>query len=203
VENITPILKATGNKPCVILPPFPRYLISQCCSDINHCTNADDKDFSESLLAGFVCLKNELIKHLVRLGVVNFKVMDSCCVTTCPTTANNSERLRELRGVYNSDGVHFTADGHKNLANRIIGCLKPLLATPKKKTGQSTYFWRGFRSRRGSLTPRNHVGIANWNGGSIVTSNHAASGSRGRARGGPSRGGSSSFSRGYHPYRRW
>jgi hypothetical protein len=105
--------------------------------------------------------------------------------------------------VYNSDGVQLTADGHKTLANRVIGCLKTLLATPKKKTGQSTYFWRGFRSRRSSLTPRNHVGKANWNSGSIVTSNHAASGSRGRARGGPSRGGSSSISRGYHPYRRW
>jgi hypothetical protein len=82
VENITPILKATGNKPCIILPPLPRYLLSRCCGDTNHCTNANDKDFSESLLAGFVHLKNDLIKHLVSLGVTNFKVMDSCCVTT-------------------------------------------------------------------------------------------------------------------------
>ncbi len=178
------------------------YLISRCCSDRNHCTNADDKDFSESLLAGFVHLKNELIKHLVRLGVVNFKVMDSCCVTTCSTTANNSERLRELRGVYNSDGVHFTADGHTNLANRVIGCLRTLLLTPKKKTSQSTYFWRGFRSRRGSLAHRINVGKANWNGGGIVASNHAASGPRGRVWGGPSRGGSSNSFRGYHAYRR-
>jgi hypothetical protein len=91
VENTIPIIKAAGNKPCVIIPPLPRYLFSRCCSDKNHCTNADEKDFKEAMLAGFVHLKNELIKHLVRLGVVNFKVMDSCCVTTCSTTANISD----------------------------------------------------------------------------------------------------------------
>jgi hypothetical protein len=125
---------------------------------------------------------------LVRLGVVNFKVMDSCCVTACSTTANISDRLRELGGVYNSDGVHFNADGHTNLAHRTIGCLRTLLSTPKKKSNVTTFFWRGFRSRRGSLAHRNTVGKANWNGGGNVASNHVATGSRGRVWGGVLKG---------------
>ncbi len=54
VENITPILKAKGNKSCIKLPPLPRYLLSRCCSD-----NANEKDFSGVLLSGFVQLKND------------------------------------------------------------------------------------------------------------------------------------------------
>jgi lysophospholipase L1-like esterase len=202
VENIVPIIRAAGNKPCVVIPPLPRYLFSRCCGDKNHCTNADDKDFRETLLAGFVHLKNELIKHLVRLGVVNFKVMDSCCVTACSTTANISDRLKELGRVYNSDGVHFNADGHTNLAQRTIGCLRTLLSTPRKKSNATTFFWRGFRSRRGSLANKSTVGKANWTGGGNVASNHVVIGSRGRAWGGSSRGKSPNNSRGYHPYRR-
>jgi hypothetical protein len=93
VENTVSIIKAAGHKPCVILPPLPRYLFARCCSDENHCTNANDKEFCKILLTGFAQLKRDLIGHLVRLGVTNFKVMDFCCTTTCSTTANISERL--------------------------------------------------------------------------------------------------------------
>jgi hypothetical protein len=88
VQAITPIIQAKGNKPCIVLPPLPRYLFARCCSDSNHCTNAKDPDFQPTLMSGFVRLKNELIKQLVSQGVTNFKVMDSCCVMSVPTTAS-------------------------------------------------------------------------------------------------------------------
>ncbi len=181
----------------IILPPQPRYLFTRCCSDENHCTNATDKEFCETLLAGFAQLKRDLIGHLVCLGVTNFKVMDFCCTTTCSTTANIPERLHGLRNVYTSDGVHLTTDGHKNLAKRSIECLNNLMATGTKKPSQATYFWRGFRSRRGSSLPRNHVGTKPRSGTGSVGSSVMARGSRGRLRGNPS------VSRGFHPYRRW
>jgi hypothetical protein len=95
-------------------------------------------------MSGFVRLKNELIKHLVSLGVTNFRVMDSCCVTSVSTTSPINERLNELKKVTNSDGIHFTADGHKNMASRVTDCLKTLINKPTKPMKQTTYFWRGF-----------------------------------------------------------
>jgi hypothetical protein len=147
------------------------------------------------LLTGFAQLKRDLIGHLVRLGVTNFKVMDFCCTTTCSTTANISDRLQGLRGVYTSDGVHLTTVGHKNLAKRTIECLSSLMATEIRKSPKTTYFWRGFRSRRGSSTHRNHTGTKPRN--PPAGDNAAAGSSRGRTRGSPS------IYRGYHPYRRW
>jgi hypothetical protein len=96
--------------------------------------------------------------------------------------------------VCNNDGIHFTAVGYRNLASRTLGCLKSLVSNPKKKTSQTTYFWRGFRSRRGSSPPRNLAGNTSWVGGSTPRGS-----SRGRTRGGPL----SYRSRGFHPYRNW
>jgi hypothetical protein len=194
VENITPIIKAKGNKPCIILPPLPRYLFSRCCSDNSHCTNASDPEYSSALMSGFVRLKNDLIKNLVSQGVTDFKVVDSCCVTPCSTTSNIIERLDELKNVTNSDRTHFNAAGYKNLATRTIGCLKTLVSKPKKATSQTTYFWRGFRSRHGSSLPRSLVGTPNWPPGNPVRG-----GPRGRTSGGPL----SHRPRGFHPYRKW
>jgi hypothetical protein len=153
VQAITPIIQAKGNKPCIVLPPLPRYLFAQCCNDNSHCTNAKDADFQAAMMSGFVRLKNELIKQLVSHGVSNFKVMDSCCVTSVPTTAPINERLIELKNVTNSDGIHFVTDGYKNMASRVTECLKTLIHKPSSPKKQSTYFWRGFRSRRGSAMP--------------------------------------------------
>ncbi len=88
VQAIAPIIQAKGSKPCIILPPLPRYLFARCCSDSGHCTNANDSDYQSQLMSGFVRLKNELIKHLVSLGVTNFKVMDSCCATSASTNSS-------------------------------------------------------------------------------------------------------------------
>ncbi len=33
VENVIPVIREKGNKPCVILPPLSQYLFASCCSD--------------------------------------------------------------------------------------------------------------------------------------------------------------------------
>ncbi len=58
VQAITPIIQASGNKPCIVLPPLPRYLFARCCSDSGHCTNANDSDYQSFMMSGFVWLKN-------------------------------------------------------------------------------------------------------------------------------------------------
>ncbi len=194
VQAITPIIQAKGNKPCIVLPPLPRYLFARCCSDSNHCSNANDPDFQPTLMSGFVRLKNELIKQLVSQGVTNFKVMDSCCVMSVPTTASINERLIELKKVSNSNGIHFVADGYRNMASRVTDCLKTMINKPSMPKKQSTYFWRGFRSRRGSTLPRNSVGAFGWSDGNPM---------RGVSRGRPRGGSLSRRPRGFHPYRKW
>ncbi len=176
------------------MPPLPRYLFARCCSDSGHCTNANDSDYKSLLMSGFVRLKKELIKHLVSIGITNFKVMDLCCVTSASTNSSIVDRLNELKRVTNSDGIHFTADGHKNMATRVTDCLKTLIRKPTKPLKQITHFWRGFRSRRGSSLPRTSVVMPGWPGGSPI---------RGGA-GGRSRGGSLFRKpRGFHPYQKW
>jgi hypothetical protein len=145
-------------------------------------------------MSGFVRLKNELIKQLVSQGVTNFKVMDSCCVTSVPTTSSINEPLIELKKVSNSDGIHFAADGYKNMASRVTDSLKTMINKPSTPKKQTTYFWRGFRSRRGSTLPRNSVGTLGWPDGSPM---------RGVSRGRPRGGALSRRLRGFHPYRKW
>jgi hypothetical protein len=196
VQAITPIMKAVGNKPCIVLPPLPRYVYARCCNDSGHCTNAGDPEYQSFMMSGFVRLKNDLIKQLVHNGLSNFKVMDTCCVTAVPATAKIGERLAELKKVSSGDGVHFTAEGYKHMARRISECIKTLTGNPKT-TKQKSYFWRGFRSRRGSSAVANAGGLHSqsaWNDGIPLRG-----GSRGRPRGGSS----GRRPRGFHPYRKW
>ncbi len=154
INKVLPILAAKGDKPCVIIPPLPRFLFARCCNDPDHCTSATDKDFSETMLSGFTELRNKLIRHQVSAGLNNFRVMDICCTTTCSVTACTDERLKSLRSVTAKDGVHFVDVGYKNLAGRSIECLSKMLnhesPAPEKISKPTSFFWRGFRSTRGS-----------------------------------------------------
>jgi hypothetical protein len=195
VVSIMPILRTKGDKPCVILPPLPRGLFSQCCNDKSHCTNMGEKGFSEELLTGYIRLRNELIKQLVSHGLTSFKVMDICCMTDCAKTANITERLRSLRSIMAKDDTHFVCDGYKNLAERCFACLRQISDNPKRTVQKNvTHFWRGFKSPCGATTPRLAVALQSASRGSY---------SRGKARGG-ARGSFHGFrGRSYHPYQRW
>ncbi len=194
VNNVAPIFKAKGNKPCVIVPPLPRYLFSRCCGEVNHCTNVTDSGYAEQLMSGFLKLRNDLIKQLVQSGLTEFKVLDSCCITNCKQTADIPERLKSLRETALQDGVHFNSVGYKHLAERATSCLKGILTCPKPRKKAGTYFWRGFRSPNGSDNPR--LARGSWAEGRGSASR---GGVRGRARGGIFSG---HLSR-YHPYKRW
>ncbi len=147
VVAILPILKAKGNKSCVILPPLPRSLFSRCCNDNNHCTNFKDMGFSEELLTGYIRLRNELIKQLASHGLSSFKVMDSCCMTSCSKTASIAERLKELRRIMAKDDTHFLEAGYKNLADRFMNCIRQIANDAKTTTKKSVpYFWRGLKA---------------------------------------------------------
>jgi hypothetical protein len=186
VECVWPILAAKKDINCVIIPPMPRYLFARCCNDPGHCTNADGNDFSQSLLASFQQLRHCLIRLLVARGLTNFKVLDTCCTTTCTNTAPVTHRLAQLKQVTAKDGVHFIAQGYANMANRASATLQTLFASAPRTRKENTHFWRGFRSPVGARTgtlPQHQRGAQSISSGNSISS-----------RGGPRRG--------YHLYRR-
>jgi hypothetical protein len=165
---VLPILKAKGNKACIIVPPLPRYLILRCCNDKGQCTKANEKDFPEKLLSGYIQQCNELIRSLVQTGLTDFKVLDACCVFSCTTTASIPDRLRELQKVASEDGVHFNGQGYSNLAQRTISCLKTILTEKPKCVQKHTFFWRGYSSVHGSMTTHaTHLRTNRGEGGTI------------------------------------
>jgi hypothetical protein len=176
-------------------PPLPRSLFSRCCNDNSHCTNFKDKGFAEELLTGYIRLRNELIKQLVSHGITSFKVMDSCCMTTCSKTASIADRLKELREVMAKDDTHFLEPGYKNIADRCMNCIRQISNDTKTTTKKSvSYFWQGSKSPCGSSAPR-------------LAAGHAPAG-RGHTLRGTARGGSRGMFRGrrarsYHLYQRW
>jgi hypothetical protein len=180
VTAILPILREKGDAPCVIVPPIPRYLFARCCNEAGHCTNASNADYAETLLTGFLKLRNELIRLLVSAGIKNFKVLDSCCTTACTTTANTKNRLTNLKSVTAKDGIHYVAAGYQNLAVRSLSCLRTLLSESPCQSKPVSHFWRGFKSTRGSKR--------------AITTRHSHSRGRG--------GSKPLHARGFHPYRR-
>jgi hypothetical protein len=56
------------------------------------------------------------------------------------TTAGIREQLQELRKVMSEDGVHFSAHGYSNLANRSICCLKTIMTDrPKSQKNRPSF----------------------------------------------------------------
>jgi hypothetical protein len=94
----------------------------------------NDSNFAETMLSGFLRQRTELIRQLVQSGLTNFRVLDSCCTTSCAATASISERIAALQKTTWSDGIHYTKDGYRHLAERTLACLKVLLDSPKNKT---------------------------------------------------------------------
>jgi hypothetical protein len=188
VESIVPIIMKKGGNPGVIIPPLPRGLFSRCCKDDGHCTNVNDENFAAELLSGFIGLRTDLIRHLVKAGISNFKVLDACCVTNCVTTANLPEQLEGLQKVTLADGIHFNQDGYSNMVDRAFKCIETMSSSPKTKR-ISTHFWRGFRSPKGAVIAPEVVGR--------LPATRTVQ--RGRMRG----GNAGRQYGGFHPYKRW
>jgi hypothetical protein len=183
------MLAAKLDTTCVIIPPMPRYLFTRCCNDPSHCTNANDKEYSQSLLTDFLQLRQSLIGQLVSKGLSNFKVLDTCCTTTCTSTATTANRLVELRKVTAKDDVHFIAQVYVNMANRASACLKTLLSAAPRTKKASIHFWCGFKSPIGAASVHQQATHEHHKRGASNYSHDNAP----TFRGGPRRG--------YHPYR--
>jgi hypothetical protein len=139
-----------------VIPPLPRFMFSGCCSQPGHSGNVQKDGHAQKLLTDTIGLRNCLKKFVASLGLGNCRVLDSCCVTDCATTANITVRLDALRTVTANDSVHFSSVGYDNLVRNILReSITRDVSGDKRPLSSKTHFWRGFRSTVGAaaVTP--------------------------------------------------
>ena len=73
---IRPLLKAAGNRPLVIVTPFPRYVSAPCCADSEHVTNFRDADYTDKIMSQLAEIRANFksflfTDHLRRISVIN------------------------------------------------------------------------------------------------------------------------------------
>jgi hypothetical protein len=151
-ENTIALLDRHKNARCIIIPPLPRYLFTGCCTKSDHSTNVKSSGHCTKLLTDTISIRNNLKKFVSELGIRGH-VLDSCCVTSCPTTANTTTRMEALKTVCAPDGVHFLPAGYENLVTAITHApIRALDLAPGNDRQAKVHYWRGFRSAVGTCS---------------------------------------------------
>jgi hypothetical protein len=153
VDGVLPIIAGKRDAVGLIVPPLPRYLFAGCCDQKEHCQNISDPNHPRKLHSDIISLRNSLKKLISNSGLVNVRVLDSCCVTSCDGTANTELRLNALRDVMAADGVHYLTEGYVNLVAGCVSAVDALInktEVAKTNTCQPKHFWRGFCSVNGA-----------------------------------------------------
>jgi hypothetical protein len=151
MENTAVVFSAVKNSQLVVIPPLPRYLFTGCCNQTGHSLNLNNVGHSKRLLSDTIGLRNSLKKFVSNLGLLNCRVIDTCCVTDCTATSDIDSRIDALKLVMAKDSVHFLSTGYDNMVNSIVRtCEDTLSAKPVAAKASKTHFWRGFRSVVGS-----------------------------------------------------
>jgi hypothetical protein len=74
------------------------------------------------MLTEFIQLRHTLVKELIANGISNFKVLDTCSVTSLKCTANTSSCIKALAEVTAQDGVHLTPEVYFNRCRYGLTC---------------------------------------------------------------------------------
>ncbi len=156
LENTTGVFSVKKDSKLIVIPPLPRFLFSGCCSQPGHSVNVHKDGHAQKLLTDIIGLRNCLKKFVASLGLGNCRVLDSCCVTDCASTANITVRLDALRTVTANDRVHFSSVGYDNLVRNILReNITRDVSGNNRQLSSKTHFWRGFHSTVGAaaVTP--------------------------------------------------
>jgi hypothetical protein len=74
------VLQGTGT---VLISPFPRYVYSKCCDDIEHIENFEDSELDEEIVAGLEgvnkIMQNWALEHDLCLEIIDPTLLADLC----------------------------------------------------------------------------------------------------------------------------
>ena len=166
---IRPLLMAAGNRPLVIVTPFPRYTDSPCCEDPSHITNFKSEGFAENIVRQLGELRSNFRSFLFTDRIRR------------ASTVNPSPLMEDpLPGGNWADPVHPKPEIFARLADLVLECAERLHGKRKLEEGasmvratrggwegsSSSYReWRGPSARREGFYPRGYTGRGRGNRG--------------------------------------
>jgi hypothetical protein len=123
IGTVEPILLSAQTAVKVSVPPLPRYVFNSCCNNTQHCSNLLDENHAEKMLNGVSHLRSVFKKEAVKMGISNHWILDGtgtlAGVRIGSSSGSNRELLPDLCHSLANDGVHFTSDGYRKLAQAI------------------------------------------------------------------------------------
>jgi hypothetical protein len=163
-DNLKPALeKQRGH--LTFLPPMPRHLYIGCCDSGEHCTYVNFENHALKMMGHLNSLRTSCIANLQGIGIKDFSVPDviKLMMTAC---TGIPEYLAEQKHMSATDGIHFTEDSFRCIANAILThasstehAVTDQMSAPFSfvtEERKQTYYWRGFVSPVGVCRPRNH-----------------------------------------------
>ena len=141
IGKLIPVIgEVSGQSPCIVMPPVPRFLTGGCCEDATHSTNTGNTSYKEDLLE-----KVSHIRKVMRGEVVGSSLSE----VWVPDIISN---------LFSADRVHLTTLGYKRLAVCITEGEKSfkdkMISADCTVSGVvQSFFWRGFVSSHGSTRP--------------------------------------------------
>jgi hypothetical protein len=182
-KAVRPLLMAAGNRPLIVITPFPRYVSSPCCHEEGHVTNFKDGDYVDSILAQLAEVR------------VNFKSFLFSDRIRRVNVINPAPLMEDrMTGPYWADPVHPAADSFDRLSELVVESAERLQG--KRKCMEEATMVRETRGGWAGSTSR----MREWRGPGSQHSSWDQSRGRGgyRGRPGPGRGHYKAGNRGHY-----
>ena len=161
---IRPLLMAAGNRPLVIVTPFPRYICKPCCDEPGHVTNFKDAGFADDIIGQLGELRSNFRSFLFA-----DRIRRASTINPAPLMEDTP-----VMGLW-EDPVHPKQEIFAKLAELVVESAERLQGKRKleeeaqniratrggwsgSSSSSSNREWRGPSSRRGAYFQRGNSG---------------------------------------------
>ena len=120
LNTCTPVFRAAGDIPKIVMVPLPRYTRNGCCEDKDHATNCANPEYITQLLADLDSMRRQIKDLCFSANLRNISVI------------NLGRTVEENKESWGSDPVHLKGEGYSIITNKLIQEAKRLLSTNKQ-----------------------------------------------------------------------